>query len=832
MEPHNQKHYYASDPRFSMTIAGRLLVRILVPVWYTAMTIAGILLAYSATQSQQKAAGVFIVLITLDAFLHRGLADTSISRLLAKHASVNVASAVNPESFSVLEKALDTAIIRKTPLVLEIISAALSNARIRKAILRLDIDPTQLHQKIDEMKMRVVQDGHAQSTKEMQGVLEEIIEHALLFAQTYQHENITLSDVVSATFTREDEVVKKIKALFHIEASDIAMATILNETTNALTATIKGLFPLSAHGHVVRHAIMNRAWTSRPTPLLDSVSIDLTDSARSGYIGGMIGHEDEYIKLLDSLSRSGSASALLVGVPGIGKSTIVSHLAYAIVRNQVPTPLADKRVVEISASALVSAQDISIKLQTIIQEIMQAGNVIVYIPDMHELVSAAYAGTPLADVLVPHIENGSISCIAATTPEHYESYIQSRPEIAKAFEVIVVKEISVLQAQHYLMYEAASLEARSTIAISAVAVKQAATIAAGYLRQTPLPGSASAVIRQAFATAAQQGATFIHAPDIVKIVEEKSRIPIHQANEKEGKELLHLEDIIHTRYIDQEEAVRAVSDALRTYRSGLKMGDGPIASFLFVGPTGVGKTELAKILGEIQFGSVDALIRIDMSEYKTTQDVAKLIGGNGTQGTLAHAVAQKPFSVVLLDEFEKSNPEILDLFLQILSDGRVTTEYGKTIDFKNTIIIATSNAHSDIVTQGLQKGESMDQIAGYLREKLNDVFKIELLNRFSKIVIFKDLRPADLQQIVRLQMHAVQRTLQEKGIELLIDDDAVAELARRGYDPVYGVRPLQRVIQDEIIATLAKKILTHEIENADTVLVSAKAGQLQFIKRP
>lgn len=815
-----------------MTIAGRLLVRIIVPVWYTAMTIAGILLAYSATQPQQKAAGIFIVLVALDAFLHKGLADTTITKLLAKHTSANIASALNRESFSVLEKALDTAVIRKTPVALEVISAALSNARIRKAILRLDVDPTQLHQKIDEIKMRVVQDGHLQSIKEIQSVLQEIIERALPIAQTYQHENIMLSDIVTATLERDDEVVKKIKALFHIEASDIAMATILNETTSAIAATIKGLFPLSTHSHFVRHISMNRAWTSRPTPLLDSISLDLTDSARSGYIGGMIGHEDEYIKLIDSLSRSGSASALLVGVPGIGKSTIVSHLAYAIVRNQVPTPLADKRVVEVSASALASAQNASTKLQGIVQEILQAGNVILYIPEMHELISATTAGTPLADVLVPHIENGSISCIAATTPEQYEAYVQAHPEIASVFETILVKEISVAQAQQYLMYEAASLEAHSTIAISALAVKQAATIAAGYLRQTPLPGSASTVVRQAFAAAAQQGASFIHAPDIVKIVEEKSRIPIHQADAQEGKALLHLEDLIHTRYIDQEEAVHAVSDALRTYRSGLKGGDGPIASFLFVGPTGVGKTELAKILGEIQFGSVDALIRIDMSEYKTPQDVAKLIGGNGLTGTLAHAVAQKPFSVVLLDEFEKANTEILDLFLQVLSDGRVTTDHGKTVDFKNTIIIATSNAHSDIVTQGLKKGESMDEIAGYLREKLNDVFKIELLNRFSKIVIFKDLRPADLASIVKLQMRAVQRTLQEKGIELLIDDDAVAELARRGYDPVYGVRPLQRVIQDEIIATLAKKLLTHEIESGDTMLVSAKSGELQFIKRP
>jgi ATP-dependent Clp protease ATP-binding subunit ClpA len=283
--------------------------------------------------------------------------------------------------------------------------------------------------------------------------------------------------------------------------------------------------------------------------------------------------------------------------------------------------------------------------------------------------------------------------------------------------------------------------------------------------------------------------------------------------------------------VDQEEAVKAVSESLREYRSGLTKKGGPIASFLFVGPTGVGKTEHAKTLAKVQFGSEKMMARFDMTEYQDKASFIRFIGApdGSTHGALTEAVREKPYSLILLDEFEKAFPDILNLFLQVLDDGRLTDSLGRTVDFTNTIIIATSNAHSDIINEALAKGEAMTDIAEYLKKRLVDVFKPELLNRFTKIVIFKNLEPDQLSKIVEINLGELRDLVREQGIFLDVDPTALAALARLGYDPSFGARPLQRVINEKVREPLSRAILGKQIGKGSRIRLVANGDQFDLV---
>jgi ATP-dependent Clp protease ATP-binding subunit ClpC len=338
-------------------------------------------------------------------------------------------------------------------------------------------------------------------------------------------------------------------------------------------------------------------------------------------------------------------------------------------------------------------------------------------------------------------------------------------------------------------------------------------------------------LKSAIVDAEKRGEKTLTADRVTAVAETKTNIPLHEAGGEEAEKLLRLEEIIHERLVDQEEAVGAVSEALREYRSGLTRKGGPIASFLFVGPTGVGKTELAKILAKVQFGSEKMMVRFDMTEYQDKTSFFRFVGtpDGVTRGALTEAIREKPYSLILLDEFEKAFPDILNLFLQVLDDGRLTDNLGRTVDFTNTIIIATSNAHSDIINESLAKGERMTDIAEYLRKRLVDVFKPELLNRFSKIIIFKNLEPKELGRIVEMNLKELAGAIKEQGIFLDFDPEAVKQLAKLGYDPAFGARPLRRVIDEKLKAPLSRAILAKKIGKGSRIKLVLKGDEFDFV---
>jgi ATP-dependent Clp protease ATP-binding subunit ClpC len=453
-----------------------------------------------------------------------------------------------------------------------------------------------------------------------------------------------------------------------------------------------------------------------------------------------------------------------------------------------------------------------------------------FVPAIDNLVktSGPYA-LSASDILLPAIQSGFFPVIGSTYPREYQQFIEPKSDLNAAFEIVRIEEISEADAVKIMVYDSLILENQFHVKIKFGAIKQAVVLAHRYLHTKLLPSSAEEVLKESLAYIQRQGRKVLEIEDVVAVVERQTKIPIQRAGPEETEKLLKLEELIHRRLINQEEAVKAVSWALREYRSGLSRKGGPIAAFLFVGPTGVGKTELSKILAQLQFGSQELMLRFDMSEYQDKQSIFRFIGSPDGQlpGNLTEAVSQKPYSLILLDEFEKAHPDILNLFLQVFDDGRLTDNLGRLVDFQNTIIIATSNAHSEFIKTEIEQGRQMESIAEALKQKLTDYFKPELINRFSTIIVFRALKLEEIFQITKLQLNDLAKTLaQSQGIDLKFEDEAVKKIAELGYSPVFGARPLRQVISENIRGVLAEKILRKEISRGNTVELTLENGKL------
>lgn len=827
--------FYFDEPRFKMTIAGRLFVRISGYIGYL-VVIAGAFTFILSDIEWLRALGILLFLFLGDRAIHWREGDRPFSEM-PHDGRVNLSEYISPGAYSVLEKAFDKSSITKRNFFLEIIRELLDLREIQDSLRRLDIKPEEFKQKTEDF-LETSRDNKTSVDKKIlllqkaEAFVSRVAERSIANNRKF----IKPADFFPGLFSANDEFVNRLFNVFSIDAGDLELALILSSFGKSFRFRLPpalGGFSFESNRRI-RHRIMNRAWTSRATPLLDKFSVDFTDLARGGEAGFLIGHEKEYRRLVDTLSRPLDPNALLVGEEGIGKETIIAHLARSIIKDEVPPAIFDKRLVGLEIASLVagaSPEELQARLKRIVEEIFTAGNIILYIPDIHNLVKTSgnhYLSA--ADALMPVIKNNIFPVVGATYPREFKEFMEPRSDIVGIFEIIRVDEISEVDAQKILVYESILFEKKTGITIGFAAIKTAVALAKKYFSGKRLPSSADELLKDALVMAERRQKRHLVPDEVIAAAEEKVNVPIHEASGSEAETLLHLEDIIHQHFINQEEAVKAVSTALREYRSGLARKGGPIASFLFVGPTGVGKTELAKILARFQFGSESMMVRFDMTEYQDKESFYRFIGSpdGRISGALTEAVLNRPYSLILLDEFEKAFPDILNLFLQVFDDGRLTDNLSRTVDFQNTIIIATSNAHSDIINEALSKGEKMTDIAEYLKKKLVDVFKPELLNRFSKIVVFKDLSPADVGKIAGLNLNDFANLLGEQGIELEFDPSAVREIARIGYEPAFGARPLRRAIEEHLRAPLAGKLLSKEISRGDRVRVLFQGGAFQF----
>jgi ATP-dependent Clp protease ATP-binding subunit ClpC len=563
----------------------------------------------------------------------------------------------------------------------------------------------------------------------------------------------------------------------------------------------------------------NRGWLGVPTPSLDRVVTDLTHQASMQSQDDFVGREDTVEQLIRDLSLEKGRNVIIVGDTGTGKTTLVQHLACLIVRGDAPASLATKRLVSLELPKLLSGVTsegvLAERIKTIFEEVQYSGQIILFIDEIHTLgLAEAGAQYNLYGLLQPYLESSTFQFIGATESGNFAKVIEKNTAFSQLFHRVDLPTANAEETLKILKRKSIQMEPK--VYFSLPALHECVSVAMRYMHSLVLPASAVRLFSESIG-AAQNG--WVTKEIVDQLAGQLTHVPIAAVSGAKTDQLLHLEEIIHQQYIDQEEAVTAIATSLRRSAANLRETNRPIGSFLFVGPTGVGKTELAKILSQIYFSG--SMHRLDMSEYQAEDSINKLIGGAGERGEVTEFVRQSPYCLLLLDELEKAHPKILTLFLQVLDDGRLTDGTGETVDFTNTIIIATSNAGSIQIAQGVSSGIPIAQVKQTLDAELLRVFKPEFINRFDQVVMFKPLASQHLEYIVTLKLKDLQQKLKDQGIMVRFSQDLITSIAQRGFDPIMGARPLRRLIQDTLEAKLATLILENKIPKGQEIVIDS-----------
>ncbi len=567
--------------------------------------------------------------------------------------------------------------------------------------------------------------------------------------------------------------------------------------------------------------------------ILKKYSTNLTEMAKRGELDPVIGREQEIRRMEQILSRRRKNNPVLIGEPGVGKTAVVEGLAQRISQDEVSDSLKGKEIVALDVAAMVAGSkfrgEFEDRLKAVIKEIeAAAGKIIVFIDELHVIVGAggAEGAIDASNMLKEPLSRGKFQLIGATTLNEYREHVEKDSALERRFQQVYVSEPSVSDTVEILRGLREKLEEHHKVKITDDAIEAAAKLAERYISDRFLPDKAIDLLDEAASCIRVAGsAEEVTQEQIAGIVSQWTGIPAERMITEERTRLSKMEDILHERVINQEEGVKAISEAVRHSRAGLSDPRKPIGTFLFLGPTGVGKTELAKALAAFLFGSDNALLRIDMSEYMERHATARLIGsppgyiGYEEGGQLTESVRRRPYQVVLFDEVEKAHPQVMNLLLQLLDEGRLTDGHGRTVDFKHTIIIMTSNVGSEQFTQDFSEEEVRDKIWVELKR----AFRPEFLNRIDETIIFHQLSEEAIAKIVDLKVDLLNKRLAEQGISLTLTDEAKKVLAKKGYDPHYGARPLERELKRLVENQLAMKIVSGEINEGDHVTVDSAA---------
>ncbi len=647
------------------------------------------------------------------------------------------------------------------------------------------------------------------------------------------------------------------------------------------------------------------------TPLVDQLATDLTAAAEEGKLDPVVGREMEIERVIQILSRRTKNNPALIGEPGVGKTAIVEGLAQRIVNRETPETLLDKRVLQLDVGSLVAGTmyrgQFEERLKRVIEE-LKSSDSILFIDEVHMLVGAGSAGSSVdaANILKPALARGELQCIGATTFDEYRKHIESDAALARRFQPIYVDEPSIEETIEILRGIKQPYEEHHNLEITEEAIDSAARLSARYVPDRFLPDKAIDLIdegasrvrmykspeairvRRAEAELADIGEELeelssdmteeqrqelktregelagqleelkagwnpetnkpqLTAEDIAEVVSMWTGIPVTSISGDESQRLLKMEEHLHSRIVGQAEAIEAISKAVRRARAGLKDPKRPIGSFIFLGPTGVGKTELTKALAEFMFGSEDALVQLDMSEFMERHSVARLVGappgyvGYEDAGQLTEALRRRPYSIVVFDEIEKAHPEAFNMLLQIMEEGHLSDARGRKVDFRNSIIVMTSNVGADLIKRGAQLGfavpheDEVTQTQDYeeMRKKVMDqlrrAFRPEFLNRVSATIVFKALTRDEIMQIVDLELNKVRERLSEHALVLDLSDPAKQLLGEKGYDPEFGARPLRRVITNLVEDRLSDGILAGTFKLGSTIQIDAKDGEITLI---
>ena len=648
------------------------------------------------------------------------------------------------------------------------------------------------------------------------------------------------------------------------------------------------------------------------TPTLNQFGRDLTELARSGKFDPVIGREKEIERVIQILSRRTKNNPVLLGEPGVGKTAVAEGLAQEIASGNVPELLKEKRVFSLDLSSVLAGAkyrgEFEERLKKAIEEIIAAGNIILFVDEMHTLIGAGAAEGAIdaSNILKPSLARGELQLIGATTLNEYRKYVEKDAALERRFQPVTVGQPSVEETVQILKGIREKYEAHHGVKITDSAINAAAKMSDRYITDRFLPDKAidlideacsrvrlgamtlppevktletkleeialekkEAVNSQDFEKAAKlrdeekalndelkerrenwenttsQSVGEIAEEEIAEVISLWTGIPVKKLAEEESERLKNLENVLHQRVIGQSEAVSAVARAIRRGRVGLKDPKRPIGSFIFLGPTGVGKTELSKALSEALFGDENALIRIDMSEYMEKHSVSKMVGsppgyvGFEEGGQLTEKVRRKPYSVILFDEIEKAHPDVFNILLQILDDGQLTDSQGRKVDFKNCVIIMTSNVGARNITEQKSVGFSFEEnketqqknIRSNVTDELKKMFRPEFLNRVDDIIVFTRLSEDEIKEIAAVMLKSLKKRLEASGIDADFDDKAVTLLAKEGYDMAYGARPLRRAIQSKVEDLFAEQMLDGKVKEGDKVVISAEEDRIVILSR-
>ncbi len=585
------------------------------------------------------------------------------------------------------------------------------------------------------------------------------------------------------------------------------------------------------------------------TRVLDQYSRDLTLLAASGSFDPVIGRDEEIRRSVQILSRRSKNNPVLIGEPGVGKTAVAEGIAAYIAGSDAPDSMAGKRLVALDLPALLAGTkyrgDFEERVKAVLKDVKKAGDVILFIDEMHTMIGAGSAEGAIdaANILKPALGRGEVQIIGATTPEEYRRHIEKDAALERRFQPVKIAEPSRGDSMKMLGAVRQSLEKHHGVKISDAALTAAVDLSARYINDRFLPDKAIDLADEAAAHIRVSGGGLVTAEDIAGIVSMWTGIPVANLSADETKRLCNMESILHRRVIGQNEAVTAVSRAIRRGRVGLSDPDRPIGSFLFLGPTGVGKTELCRALAEAVFGESDAMIRLDMSEYMEKHAVSKLIGsppgyvGYEDGGQLTERVRRKPWSVVLFDEIEKAHEDVWGILLQIMDDGRLTDSAGRVVSFRNTIIVMTSNVGAKSISEGRPRmgftpdgGDEAQLMRARINEELRRTFKPEFLNRIDETIVFRRLSRAEIRSIAERMLLTVAERFKALGMTLSVPDQVVDFLAERGYDEKYGARPLRRAIRSMIEDKAAELMLTDSLGRGDTVQARIDGNELILTK--
>lgn len=763
-----------------------------------------------------------------------------------------------------------------------------------QVLKNLGVDSSKVIEKIDEL----IGKGDDNFTGEIMGLTpraKRVLELSHLEARRLNHNYVGTEHILLGLIREGEGIAAKVLRSLNVD---------LNKAREEVIKMLSG--------HMAPNGKSSPVKTETPT--LDQFGRDLTQMAKEGKLDPVIGRIKEIERVIQVLSRRTKNNPCLIGEPGVGKTAIAEGLAQKIVDGEVPEILKDKRVVALDLASMVAGAkyrgEFEDRLKKVMRELQEAGNVILFIDEMHTIIGAGAAEGAIdaSNILKPALARGEIQAIGATTLDEYRKHVEKDPALERRFQPIMVGEPTVEETIEILKGLRDRYESHHRVKITDAAIEAAAKLSNRYISDRFLPDKAidlideaaskirlktitappelkkleekleelkkekeEAISYQDFEKAARirdeekkikdqmnsikeewekgtrENTADVTEEDIAKIVSDWTGIPITKLAEEESQRLIKLEEVLHQRVVGQDEAVKAVARAIRRARVGLKDPKRPIGSFIFLGPTGVGKTELSRALAEALFGDENAMIRIDMSEYMEKHSVSRLVGsppgyvGFEEGGQLTEKVRRRPYSVILFDEIEKAHPEVFNILLQILEDGRLTDAKGRTVDFKNTVVIMTSNVGAHTIKkqrvlgfaatgEDVQKDE-YEKMKEKVMEELRKTFRPEFLNRVDEIIVFHQLNKEHIKEIVNLMLKDLIKRLEGLNIRLEVTDAAKELIAKEGFDQTYGARPLRRAIQRYIEDRISEEMLKGNIREGHQVTVDAREGKIAVKSR-